>query len=69
MNTSFCASSAESVGRFWLRESSQIVIQGYFHSVVGTEAIGSSGNYSDFIVEALHGAIGDLSFGAKPVQN
>ena len=62
-------SLAESVGRFWFREASQVVIKGNFHSLVGTEAIGSSGNYSDFIVEALNGAIGDLSFGPKPVQN
>src|ERR1700676_603593 len=66
---SFFASSAESVGRFWFRESSQVVIEGNFHSVVGTKAVGSSGNHSDFVVEALHGAIGDFSFGPKPIQD
>src|ERR1035438_7654406 len=57
------------MGRFWLRESSQVVIKGNFHSVIGAEAVGSSGDDSDFVVEALDGAVGDLFFGAKPVQN
>src|ERR1035437_1537111 len=61
------ASSAESVGRFWFRESSQVVIKGNFHSLVGTKAVGSSGNHSDFVVETLNGAIGDFSFGSKPI--
>src|ERR1700694_135093 len=61
-------SSAESVGRFWFRESPQIVIQSNFHSLEGAKAVGSSGNHSDFVVEALHGAIGDFSFGPKPIQ-
>src|SRR5674476_747995 len=64
----FFASSAEFVGRFWLWESSQVVIQGNFHGVEGAKAVGSSGNYSDFVVEALNGAIGDFSFGPKPIQ-
>src|ERR1035437_1066597 len=51
------ASSAESVWRFWFRESSQVVIKGNFHSLVGTKAVGSSGNHSDFVVETLNGAI------------
>src|ERR1039458_2395234 len=51
------ASSAEFVGRFWFRESSQVVIQGNFHGVEGAKAVGSSGNHSDFVVEALNGAI------------
>src|ERR1035437_8039094 len=63
----FYASSAESVGRFWFRESSQVVIKGNFHSLVGTKAVGSSGNHSDFVVETLNGAIGDFSFGSKPI--
>src|ERR1035437_9503540 len=63
------ASSAESVGRFWFRESSQVVIKGNFHSLVGTKAVGSSGNHSDFVVETLNGAIGDFSFGSKPIQD
>src|ERR1019366_2397437 len=65
----FKASSAESVGRFWFRESSQVVIKGNFHSLVGTKAVGSSGNHSDFVVETLNGAIGDFSFGSKPIQD
>src|SRR5450759_2842213 len=63
------ASSAESVGRFWFRESAQVVIKGNFHSLVGTKAVGSSGNHSDFVVETLNGAIGDFSFGSKPIQD
>src|ERR1035437_821153 len=63
------ASSAESVGRFWFRESSQVVIEGNFHSLVGTKAVGSSGNHSDFVVEALNGAIGNFFFGPKPIQD
>jgi len=43
----------------------QVVIEGNFHSVVGTKAVGSSGDYSDFVVEALNGTIGDFSFGPK----
>src|SRR6266568_2534849 len=66
---SIYTSSAESVGRFWFRESSQVVIKGDFHSVVGTKAVGSSGNHSDFVIEALDGAVGDLFFGAKPVKD
>src|ERR1039458_1477390 len=62
------ASSAEFVGRFWFWESSQVVIQGNFHGVEGAKAVGSSGNHSDFVVEALNGAIGDFSFGPKPIQ-
>src|SRR5215472_11804426 len=62
-------SPSECVGRFWLRESSQVVIQGNFHSLVGTKAVGSSGNHSNFVVESLDGAAGDLSFGAKPIQD
>src|ERR1017187_471770 len=69
LEAGFSASSAESVGRFWFRESSQVVIKGNFHSLVGTKAVGSSGNYSDFVVEALNGAIGDFSFGPKPIQD
>ena len=49
------ASSAEFVGRFWFWESSQVVIQGNFHGVEGAKAVGSSGNYSDFVIEALNG--------------
>src|ERR1017187_1101655 len=63
------ASSAESVGGFWFRESSQVVIKGNFHSIEGTKAIGSSGNYSDFVIEALNGTVGDFSFGSKPIQD
>src|SRR5450756_1249000 len=62
------ASSAESVGRFWFREPSQVVIKGNFHSVEGTKAVGSSGNHSDFVIETLNGTIGDFSFGSKPIQ-
>src|ERR1017187_4491112 len=33
----------------------------------GTKAVGSSGHYSDFVVEALNGAIGDFPF--VPILN
>ena len=45
------------------------MIKGNFHSLVGTKAVGSSGNHSDFVVETLNGAIGDFSFGSKPIQD
>jgi hypothetical protein len=45
------------------------VIKGNFHSFVGTKAVGSSSNHSDFVVEALNGAIGDFSFCPKPIQD
>src|ERR1019366_7153681 len=63
------ASSAESVGRFWFREPSQVMIQGNFHGVEGAKAIGSSGNYTDFLVETFHGAIGDFPFRPEPIQD
>ena len=45
------------------------MIKGSFYSFVGAKAVGSSGDHSDFVVEALNGAIGDFSFGPKPVQD
>src|ERR1039457_1942972 len=39
------------------------IIEGKFHGLEGTKAVGSSGNDSDFVVEALNGTIGDFSFG------
>src|SRR6266481_5098730 len=63
------ASSAESVGTFRFRESSQVVIESNFHSVIGAEAVGSSGDQSDFVVETLNGTIGDFFFCSKPVQD
>ena len=45
------------------------MIKGNFHSLVGTKAVGSSGNHSDFVVEALHGAVGDFSLGPEPIQD
>src|SRR5258708_6104943 len=62
-------SLAESVGRFWFREASQVVIKGNFHSLVGTKTVGSSGNHSDFVIEALNSTVGDFSFGSKPIQD
>src|ERR1017187_1071819 len=65
----FWASSAESVGRFWFREPSQVMIQGNFHGVEGAKAVGSSGYYTDFVVETFHGAIGDFPFRPEPIQD
>jgi len=45
------------------------VIEGHFHGFVSTKTVRSSGNHSDFVVETLHGGIGDFSFGAKPIQD
>ena len=44
------------------------MIQGNFHRVIGAEAIGSSGDHSDFVVQALDGAAGDFALGLEPVQ-
>ncbi|MGA7241192.1 MAG: hypothetical protein WBY44_36255, partial [Bryobacteraceae bacterium] len=44
----YSVSSAELVGRFGFRESSQVVIEGHFHGIEGAKAVGSSGNHSDF---------------------
>ncbi len=53
----YSVSSAELVGRFGFRESSQVVIEGHFHGIEGAKAVGSSGNHSDFVVETLNSAI------------
>jgi hypothetical protein len=45
------------------------VIKGKFHRIEGAKAVGSSGNHSDFVIETLNGAIGDFSFGSKPIQD
>ena len=45
------------------------MIESHFHSFVSAKAIGSSGNDSDFVVEALDNAIGNLSFGTKPIED
>ena len=45
------------------------MIEGHFHSFVSAKAVRSSGNHSDFVVEAFDGAIGDLAFGAKPIED
>src|SRR5690242_20946217 len=57
------------MGRTWLRELSEVVIQGDFHGLVGAEAVRTSGHHSNRGVEALDGTVGDLSFGPKPVQD
>src|SRR5215468_6834582 len=65
----FFASSAEFVGGFRLRKPSQVVIKSNFHRIVSSEAVGSSGNHSNFVVEALHSTAGDFPFCPKPVQD
>jgi len=65
---SIWTSSAESVGCFRFRKASQRVIKGYFHSFVGTKAIGSSGHHSNLVVEAFDSTSRNLAFGAEPVQ-
>jgi hypothetical protein len=63
------ASSAESVGCFWFRESAQVVIEGDFHGFAGAEAVRTSGDHSNLIVEALDHSARNLPFGPKPVQD
>jgi len=62
------ASSAESVGRFRFGQSSKCVIEGHFHRFEGAEAEGSSGNHTDFVVEAFDRAAGKFPFGPEPVE-
>jgi len=53
-NTSFCfASSAESVGRFWLRKFSELVKQGDLDIFKRLKAIGFSHGQFRFVVEVL----------------
>jgi len=44
------------------------VIQGNFHRVVGAEAVGTSGDHSNLVVEALHRTSGNLASGFEPVH-
>ena len=62
------ASSAESVGNRGLRKTAKIVIESYFHGVVGSESVGTSGEDSNLIVESLYGRAGDLSFCLEPIE-
>jgi hypothetical protein len=56
------------MGGFRFRETFQVVIKGNFHGYVGAESVGSFGNHSDLVVEALDGASGDFSFCPKPME-
>ena len=56
------------MGRFRFGEFSQRVIQGYFHSIEGAEAVRTSGHHSDFVIQTLDGAAGNLALGLEPVQ-
>jgi len=40
-----------------------------FHRLEGAKPVGSPGDHTDFVVEALNSARGDLAFGSKPVQD
>ena len=44
------------------------MIQGHFHRVKGSKAVGSSGHHSDLVVETFHGARGDFPFGPEPIE-
>ena len=44
------------------------MIQGNFHRFIGAKAVGSSGDHSDFVVQALDRAAGNLALGPEPVQ-
>src|SRR6266536_2979502 len=52
------ASSAESVGHWWLWQASEVVIESRFHGLVGSESVGTSGHHSDLVVETLDGSGG-----------
>jgi PAS domain-containing protein len=67
-NVTYLASSAETVGRFRFRKPAQRVIKGDFHGLVGAKTVRTSGHHTKFVVEALDGAVGYLSFSTKPVQ-
>ena len=56
------------MGCFRFRKASQRVIKGYFHSFVGTKAIGSSGHHSNLVVGAFDSTSRNLAFGAEPIQ-
>ena len=59
---------AETMGRFRFRKPAQRVIKRDFHGIVGAKSVGTSGYHTKFVVEALDGTVGDLSFGTKPIQ-
>src|SRR6266849_5060125 len=59
---------AETMGRFRFRKPAQRVIKRDFHGIVGAKSIGTSGYHTKFVVEALDGTVGYLSFGTKPIQ-
>jgi hypothetical protein len=62
------ASSAESVGRIWFGKSAEIVIKGQFHRFIRAESVRASGHHSNFVVQALDRATGNLAFGFEPVE-
>ena len=39
-----------------------------FHSLIGAKAVGFAGNYSNVVVEAFDGVLGDVCFCAEAVQ-
>jgi DNA invertase Pin-like site-specific DNA recombinase len=53
-NDRLLASSAESVGEFWLRQRAETVIQGDFDGLVGAKTIRSSGGQFRLVVQSFH---------------
>jgi hypothetical protein len=45
------------------------MVESGFHGVAGAKAVRSSGHHSDFVVEALDGAVGDFTFGPEPIED
>jgi len=45
------------------------MIESCFHGVVRAKAIGTSGDHSDFVVEAFDRAVGDFTFGLEPIED
>ena len=62
------ASSAESVGKFWLGKAAESVKEGDLHALFGTKAICFSDGQFRFVVQTLHRAGGNRPFGTKPIE-
>src|SRR5438552_3899010 len=56
------------MGCFRFGEPTWRVKQGYFHGIIGSKAVRTSGHYSDLIIKALDSAGRNLAFGPEPVQ-
>ena len=46
----------------------KVVIKRQFHAAEGSEAVGTSGDHSDLVVEALDRSAGNLAASSEPVE-